>query len=50
MHGLGHAGRQSVRRLGLADAGNVVELALDRPDLGSELRAFLVDLVQRRKL
>jgi UTP--glucose-1-phosphate uridylyltransferase len=27
-----------------------VELALDRPDLGPELEAFLVDLVHRRKL
>jgi UTP--glucose-1-phosphate uridylyltransferase len=27
-----------------------IELALDRPDLGPELRAFLVDLVQRRQL
>jgi len=27
-----------------------VELALDRPDLGPELKAFLVELVQRRKL
>jgi UTP--glucose-1-phosphate uridylyltransferase len=27
-----------------------VELALDRPDLGEEFRAFLADLVQRRKI
>ena len=27
-----------------------VELALDRPDLGDEFRAFLADLVQRRKI
>jgi UTP--glucose-1-phosphate uridylyltransferase len=27
-----------------------VELALDRPDLGAEFKAFLADLVQRRKL
>lgn len=27
-----------------------VELALDRPDLGTEFRAFLADLVQRRKI
>ncbi|MGH2579216.1 MAG: UTP--glucose-1-phosphate uridylyltransferase, partial [Actinomycetota bacterium] len=27
-----------------------VELALDRPDLGSEFKAFLADLVQRRKI
>jgi UTP--glucose-1-phosphate uridylyltransferase len=27
-----------------------VELALDRPDLGDEFKAFLADLVQRRKL
>jgi UTP--glucose-1-phosphate uridylyltransferase len=27
-----------------------IELALDRPDLGPELRAFLVDIVQRRQL
>jgi UTP--glucose-1-phosphate uridylyltransferase len=27
-----------------------VELALDRPDLGTEFKAFLADLVQRRKI
>jgi UTP--glucose-1-phosphate uridylyltransferase len=27
-----------------------IELALDRPDLGPELEAFLIDLVQRRNL
>jgi UTP--glucose-1-phosphate uridylyltransferase len=27
-----------------------VELALDRPDLGTEFKAFLADLVQRRKM
>ncbi len=27
-----------------------VELALDRPDLGDEFKAFLADLVQRRKI
>ncbi|HEV7534877.1 MAG TPA: sugar phosphate nucleotidyltransferase, partial [Acidimicrobiia bacterium] len=27
-----------------------VELALDRPDLGDEFKAFLSDLVQRRKI
>lgn len=27
-----------------------VELALDRPDLGNEFKAFLADLVQRRKI
>ncbi|HEV7864173.1 MAG TPA: UTP--glucose-1-phosphate uridylyltransferase, partial [Acidimicrobiia bacterium] len=27
-----------------------VELALDRADLGEEFRAFLADLVQRRKI
>ena len=44
-------------KTGRFDVGNkldflraTVELALDRPDLGEEFKAFLADLVQRRKL